>query len=215
MDKELRKPYIKAKTLGVCTKGCRLLRKTVIYESKTGLKELNPVFNKRECAETVSCVIPVEELFLGVDFLNDEHTLMDTPITKSPHFGLMKTLSENGDIMQTDYVKRMLRGALDERFEITAYCLDRSYFPTCYQKGVTALQNGAGEEITVYQKNGRYYLHDGKHRAALCALLHKEAKCRVVPAAYAFGDFNAKKIKKLMASNDYQKHHQLFQDIQM
>ncbi len=213
MDKVLRKAYIKAKTLGVLTKGCRLLHKTMLYESKTGIKELNPVFKKRELPEVEQKHIPVDELFLGVDFLNDKHTLMDTPITSSPHFELMKALSENGDIMQTDYVRRMVCGALDERFEIAAYCLDRSYFPTCYQKCMTELQTEAGADILIYQKNGRYYLHDGKHRAALCALLQIEARCRVISVDCAFADFNPKKIRKLMTSDAYQKHHELFQDV--
>ncbi len=210
MGMKLIKSYVKAKLLGLNTKLFRLFNKSFIYQSKTGYKEINPYFPYNNYTELECKEIPYEQLFLGADFLKDNITLIDTPIVDSPHFELMKVLSTNGNFMETDYVNRMINGSLDERYEIVAFCLDKDFFPSCYKKHISEYENGTDKEVIVYQKNNRYYLHDGKHRAALCALLERNVKCKVITLESAFADFNPKKVEKILKNSKYQQHRKLF-----
>ncbi len=211
MDKMLIKPYIQAKLLGLCAKVFRLFHITYVYQGRTGLKELNPCVSNGQYQVIEYKEIPYDQLFLGIDFLNDNNTLIDTPIATSPHFELMRTLSEGNDYMKTEYVERMLRGALDERYVIVSYCLNKSYFRSCYEKHIAEYEEGIDREIVVYQLNGKYYLHDGKHRAAMCALIKKSVRCKVITPESAYNDFNLQKIHKLLSDNKYQKHIKFFE----
>lgn len=204
--------WVKVKSIGAFSKLCRLLHKTVVYQSKTGLKEINPAFAEKKDDNTTSCMLSPGELYLGVDFLKDEYTLIDVPITESPHYGLMSALSAGKDGRDTQYVMRMLTGALDERYEIVAFYLDCNYFRNCFEKRINSLNKDDCAQVTVYRRNGRYYIHDGKHRAALCALLGTNVKCKIIDFDTVCGDFNPRKLERLKKGTLYMKHHRLFKN---
>ena len=198
--------WFKVKLLGALSKVCKLFEKTVVYQSKTGYKELNPFYLPQTTEHCKKIYLSARELYLGIDFLKDDYSLIDVPISESPHYGLMKCLQDNGEWESTEYVLRMLKGALDERYEILATYLNKSYFSVCYQKRKAEIERNDNSSVSVYQLNGRYYLHDGKHRAALCMLMGIDVPCNVLPFEMVLRDFNAKKIQKVMKSKKYTKH---------
>ena len=192
--------WAKVKTLGLLSKLCKFFRKTVIYQSKTGFKEINPYIPKHKSAQSELRIMNACELRLGIDFLKDDVSLIDVPIVQSPHYGLMKDLSEGGDGRSTEYVKRMLNGALDERYELLAFYLDKNYFRRCFERTKHSLETDSCAEVIAYKKNGRYYIHDGKHRAAMCALFSKTIKCRIVDFRAVRDDFNPLKVERIIKS---------------
>lgn len=198
--------WIKVKTLALFSKLLHLINKTVTYESRTGLKEINPVFLTSDIKKSEECVLSPDELYLGIDFLNDNYTLLDTPIKESPHYELMEALHSGDDGRNTEYTARMLKGALDERYEILAYYLDEKYFRNCFSAKISDIHE---KSVTVYRKNGRFYIHDGKHRAALCALLGANVKCRIVNFSDVCKEFNPKKIEAIEKKENYKKHYTL------
>ena len=197
---------IKTKFLSLTAKICRLLKRSVVYENKQGLKQINPI-NVALLTRGERILIPYSKLYLGVDFLNDKKTLIDVPIVESPHYYLMKTLEINGDYKQTEYVQRMLRGCLDERYEIVSYYLQKNYFQKAYEKSKRGVEEDTNTPVTVYAYNDKYYIYDGKHRAAICALLKKGVWCNVIDLHSAMSGFNRKLKQRIIKSKKYKKHH--------
>ncbi len=219
MEKTLSSIYLlfvwqKTKLLAVASKICKLFNKTIVYESKTGLKEINPLFPTKQREIINLCTVSPDELFLGIDFLKDEYSLINTPIKESPHFELMASLYNGEDGLNTNYTKRMLKGALDERYEILAFYLDKEYFKNCFNKKYNDIKNNSGENIIVYKKNGKCYIHDGKHRAALCSLLGIDAQCEVVDFSEVCKEFNSKKLEILEKKEKYKKHDSFFENFE-
>ena len=86
------------------------IKKSKTFNNSYGLKNINmsmrivlPETEGREIKE-----IPFDKLFLGYDYLKDEFTLLDIPITESPHFDMMKKLYMGEDISDCDYIKRWI-----------------------------------------------------------------------------------------------------------
>ena len=211
MEKTLSSIYLlfvwqKTKLLAVASKICKLFNKTIVYESKTGLKEINPLFPTKQREIINLCTVSPDELFLGIDFLKDEYSLIDTPIKESPHFELMASLYNGEDGLNTNYTKRMLKGALDERYEILAFYLDKEYFKNCFSKKYGDIKNNLNERVTIYKKNGKCYIHDGKHRAALCSFLDIPVQCEVVDFYEVCKEFNNNKLKIVQKKEKYKKH---------
>ena len=207
--------WLKVKFLALISKICRMLGKTIIYQSKTGLKEINPVFENSDYSGSLIKEIDAKDLCLGIDFLKDSHSLIDVPIAESPHFGLVKALREGENWEKTEYVRRMLKGELDERYEILAFYLEKDYFPNCYKRCMREIENNQEKPITVYRFNDRYYIHDGKHRAALCALLGLKVKCCILDIDNVCMEFNRKKVRHLMRDKHYSRHQKIFQDVKL
>ena len=61
--------WLKVKFLALISKICRMLGKTIIYQSKTGLKEINPVFENSDYSGSLIEEIDAKDLCLGIDFL--------------------------------------------------------------------------------------------------------------------------------------------------
>lgn len=202
--------WFKVKLLGMFSKVCRIFKKTIVYQSKMGYKELNPVYLQQTAEDCKEINLCAQELYLGIDFLKDTYSLIDVPLRNSPHYHLMESLQDDGEWESTEYVSRMLTGALDERYEILAFYRNKSYFHNCYQKRKAEIGQNQKKLVSVYQLNGRYYLHDGKHRAALCALMGIDVPCKVLSHETVLRDFNTKKIQKVMKSRGYTKHRSLF-----
>lgn len=123
--------------------------------------------------------IEPSQLFLGPDFLKDKYTLLGRCITDSPHIGFVSALMNNEPIEDTEYIQRFLNGTLDWRSP-TIMPKDKMCFYNKFEHSLSEIQSGEYTPVTVYLQGGKYYIYDGKHRAALCALLGKGVRCKVV-----------------------------------
>jgi len=150
---------------------------STFYFTKTGLKYINPKVNYKKDLELKKKMLQPDELFLFADGLRDEFTLLDKPIKKSPHYQLMEDLKNGFDIENNLYINYAAKGKLDMR--------DETFYPMCYyverfKKQESLIENNKATPIKVFPLNGKYYILDGKHRAALFALLDKEIKSLIV-----------------------------------
>lgn len=147
-------------------------------KTKYGLKNvgasylLNPKIISSESIVELSSDL----LYLGPDFLKNRYTLLDCHISQSPHYDLIKTISEGGNLASTDYIKRFVSGKLDWR---RGYKQPRDYnfFMEKFAKSTNEIEHDDYKPVLVYKLGGKYYIYDGKHRAALCALLGLPVKC--------------------------------------
>ncbi len=176
-----------------------------LFETKVGIKgiygmkalPLTPI-----TSDLIAC--SSEELFLGIDFLKDDYTLLDCPLKKSPHFELMRTLLEKQGIEKTEYIRRYENGILDGRVASLKHS-SYEYFENAFQKRLDEIKSDIIEPIYIYRIGGRSYVYDGKHRAALCALLGKTIKCYEVS-----NDRFGMSYRLISGKNAYSKHLELF-----
>lgn len=154
-----------------------LIDKTYIYASSYGIKAIN---GKLSLAPLDS--YPVEELdsnqlFLFFDGLEDEHTMLDLPIKQSPHFGFMKSLENHEAISTCEYIHKAESGKLDMR-PPTFY--PASMYQARFERLALELKENTVNPILVYLQEGKYYILDGKHRAAYLALHQKKIPARII-----------------------------------
>jgi len=123
--------------------------------------------------------IDSSKLHLGPDYLKDQYTLLDCPITESPHVGFMAALMNGKPIKETDYIRRFLNGTLDWRSPLIMP-KDKMRFQKKFERSLSEIQSGEYPPAVVYLQGGKYYIYDGKHRAALCALLGRPVRCMVI-----------------------------------
>ena len=172
-----------------------------IVFTKYGLKTINIHLVRQEprvISETAFELDP-KELFLGIDYLNDNYTLLDTSILASPHIKFIDAIFKGDELSKTDYIERYQKGTLDGRMG-RPKIRDFSLFKTRCNLRIKQLEDM--QPVLVYQVNKRYYIYDGKHRAALCALKGAKVKCLLVD--YFFKD-NAL-FKVMTKENNYKKH---------
>lgn len=182
----------------------------LIYYSRVGIKPINQIISSNNFEAMVdkkAFFVNTERLLLPNDGLKDENTLLGTNLMNSPHLELMKVLDEKGNIKNTSYIKRMEGGKLDFRKPIKlTKRLERRMVDTFSQKK-QLIQNDEYRPIKVAKVNGEYYILDGKHTAALCALLNKKnVECvDITPIIY---DSYSKWIylRMLKKENFYKKH---------
>lgn len=172
-----------------------------IKNTKYGLKTINIKLVRQDPKILSDSTFKIEpqELYLGIDYLNDDFTLLDTSITLSPHIGFIESILNNEDLSKTDYVDRCQKGTLDGRrgrVKITDFSLFRE---RCKSR-IEQLDNM--QPVLVYRINNRYYIYDGKHRAALCSLKGIKVKCLLVD--YRFSDNALFKVMK--ERNNFRKH---------
>ena len=182
--------------------------------TKVGVKSLNQLMKNQEYYIINQKNIEAGELFLGLDGLKDHYTLMDCCLLDSPHYKLMKAIRSENPIKETEYCKRTVQGTLDSRRAIE---LSDRYLKMMLDKYVARnqeIQLGTYKPVQVYQLENRYYIADGKHRAALCAVLNKEIKCDVISSDYLKDSFRLWMIKKMLKmykkNGEYSKHSLLF-----
>lgn len=150
----------------------KLLGRSRYYETKYGVKMLNRPRAKRSAAPPAEPFLcSVSELYLGVDGLCDEYTHCGKPVAGSPHAGLIRTVMDGGPIAKSEYVRLERRGALDGR---DAFWRPASFHEKITRARIDELQKSGtaepGEAINLYAVRGKYYIADGKHRAALYAV---------------------------------------------
>lgn len=185
---------------------CQRFRIIHIYESKVGIKGIYGLKSRpyTPISNAVFECTP-ERIFLGIDYLKDKYTLLNCPLLDSPHYALMKALQGKQDLSQTDYFRRYESGTLDGRVASLKHS-SYEYFEKAFAKRVEEISHSNEEPVYVYRIGDKTYIYDGKHRAALCALLGKTIKCQEVckdQFGYAYNLIKGK--------DSYSKHLTLFQ----
>ena len=146
---------------------------TVAYKNMYGIKVINPCCSSAKDLDQPEIRVEPSDLFLDVDYLTEAYTLLDKSIPDSPHFQFMKALNDGTDIMKTEYYKRYSAGYLDERAAIITNAKRRQAFLSTFESRKKAICCEEYDPVSVYERHGKLYIYDGKHRAALCALLGK------------------------------------------
>jgi hypothetical protein len=145
----------------------------VIYEAKVGIKPVNQLISSDffELYQGARTSQDTGNLFLSFDGLKDRFSLMGTPITESPHYAFIKALECGNDLHSTEYVERMEAGTLDFRPATRLMKRNINKFQSIFQqKKEEIYSRKIPQEIKALLLNGKYYIADGKHRAALCAM---------------------------------------------
>lgn len=180
---------------------CKKMQAFRIKRTKYGLKTINTAL-VRQMPKVISeepVLLSPSDLFLGIDYLNDDYTLLDTSIEESPHIQFIRAILNDEDLSKTDYIKRCEKGSLDGRRG--KLCVKNfSLFKNRCQSRIKQLDDM--QPVLVYQVNNRYYIYDGKHRAALCALKGVKVKCILVD--YRFSDNALYKV--MNKENNFNKH---------
>lgn len=178
-----------------------------VVETNVGYKFVNDSLIRTESSNNViepSVIIDPNNLFLGIDFLKDRYTLLGCRINETPHFELMKVMLNDGDINRSDYIKRIKRGTLDARFLYRR--IEKSYYQNYFSNRKREIEADDVTPILVYRVNNRYFIKDGKHRAALCALLNKPIHATVIDNSSIFGNLGKQIIERMKSEKNYSKH---------
>ena len=182
----------------------------VFIKTRTGLKNVNMdrLYGDNVMEINPDDVISIDpgRLFLGMDYLRDDYTLLDRCILDSPHYAFIETVNSGGDIKKTEYYKRFVTGKLDGRH------LQRergaSYFYSKNEKARQSIERGDYKPVVVYLWKNRFYICDGKHRAALCAFMQKDVRCIVIPSISGFSHSAVtKEIYRIMAGDKHFSKH--------
>lgn len=161
----------------VINKFAQRVRISALYSTRTGIKSINQLMQSRVLMEKNPFFLDASDLYLGFDALKDEYTLVGTGIVESPHYGLMEALASQSSIANTEYVLRYSKGSLDQRSAVYLTKKAKNVIVATFKARYFEVQNGDYPAVQVYCVNGKYYVADGKHRAALCAYLNKPIKC--------------------------------------
>lgn len=197
----------------VINKICKLLFISFLYENKYGIKSTNQL-SKVGVPIIIKCdVIKPEELFLGFDGLRDEYTLVGENIINSPHFGFIKCIDEGKNVIETDYVRRYKKGCLDGRPAIKVNRKSLKRFKAIFEKRKEEISNNSYDPVRVYYFDNRYYISDGKHRAAFCAYLNKKVKCEIINSDYLNDGYKLWIYRKMLRSRgNYSKNINIFEN---
>lgn len=178
-----------------------------IKQTPVGYKLINVLLIRSTPTKSESdslIVIKPEQLFLGIDYLKDRYTLLGCNILDSPHYALMQALFSGKSIINTDYIKREKTGTLDARFLNRR--IDAKYYINCFIQRKNIIEKGDNTPIYVFKVNDRYIIKDGKHRAALCALLNKDIKAIVLSKEEMMGSVGKHITERMMNKKSYCKH---------
>jgi hypothetical protein len=160
----------------------RLSKRNFFYNTKYGMKIISPKkdYSLNYCNSSDLLLIDPVNLYLGIDGLFDEYTLVGKNIFDSPHYNLI-VCSEKKDLKNCEYIWREERGCLDSR--------DFKYVPLKrhlmeYNRIKNEMLLNKTKPILFYKVNGKMYLKDGKHRAALYAFMGKKIPAKEIDAKF-------------------------------
>lgn len=195
----------------VCSK-CHIY---AFIKTQSGIKNINmsALYDERTYDYKDNDIINVDprNLFLSIDYLNDNYTLIDTCIVESPHYRFIKAINTGIDITKTDYYKRFISGKLDGRHCQRERGLD--YFYEKNENIKLTIENDDYKPVIVYYYHNRLYIYDGKHRAAFCAFMNKSVRCVKIPSISDFGHMAInKEIYRIMSENKHYSKHVRFLD---
>lgn len=137
--------------------------------------------------------LPAEALLCPVDGLMDPFTLLGTPVVQSPTYAFLQALEHGAPFFDTEYIRRYAAGTLDQRWPRNVRYLHPPEFWRIYALRRRQVLAGTYAPVRVFCVAGRYYVLNGKHRAALCALLGQAVRCDVLDT----GDVYAKSLYKV------------------
>lgn len=171
----------------------KLLKKynvTMYFENKIGIKNINKdILKENNYKKGIIKEVDPMKLFIGFDGMNDNYTLVGTSISESPHFRLMKCIDDNGNIKNTDYYYLSMKGALDERSSVYIGKTRMKKMVDVFYQRKKELKDLKSSPVDVYSIDGKLYIIDGKHRAALACLLNENVTCRITDKRYIVESF--------------------------
>lgn len=187
---------------------------TKIYESKVGIKIINSFLKNYNFNKLNSIILDKNMIYLGFDALIDKYSLCDISLVDSPHYYFMKALYDNENIKNTDYYYRYYHGILDGRRKRKINEDDIKHFNNMFNLRLEEIESGNYKPVQVYKIKKKYYIADGKHRAALCALCNKKIKCVEISTDFLL-DSTRMKIYSMMkkSKNNYKKNIKLFESV--
>jgi hypothetical protein len=159
---------------------CRKFGISLLYENKYGVKCFNQLINsdlfdffKSQNVFELSC----DQLYIAFDGLKDQYTLLNTCILDSPHFDLVKCLKDNEELKYCSYIEKTKKGIIDFR---PAQRITKGFLINLnkrFAQKKTAILNNNYASVKVVKVFDKYFIADGKHTAATCALLGLSVKC--------------------------------------
>ena len=147
---------------------------SMLFRSKIGIKCYNKTINSNLFDYfVVGKIGPIkaDNLYIFSDGLTDIHTLLYCRLEDSPHVELMHLLKENKDIDNSNYMKRLSSGTIDYRFpqRRSKHLMENTR--NIFKEKIYLVQSGNYQPVKVCKIGGQYFIPDGKHTAALCAIL--------------------------------------------
>lgn len=198
------------KSRSLLEKIARIFHFRFFYCERCGIKAINCLHidtgNWQDNA-THLLKISKKRIYLGFDFLKDEYSFIDTPLLESPHYKLMKEMFENKCIDQSEYIHLLSKGRLDERREINSFDIDKKRMSLLFEKRCEEVKSDSYKPVMVFKaNNGKFYIVDGKHRAALASLFCDSIKCVVVDFDTFYSFINKRLLPKIN-NKKYNKHY--------
>ena len=156
-----------------------------LFETNVGIKSINGKSFRVPCKTIGGELVTLssEDLFMGPDLLKDEYTLLGCNIKESPHYSLMDDLLHNRDIAKSIYIKRRKEGTIDSRIGIKENS-SLSIYKERFSKRYKEVVEQKYAPVCIYKVAEKYYIFDGKHRAALCAALGMPVRCMDISLIY-------------------------------
>jgi hypothetical protein len=165
---------IAARLHRVLDRTCQRWSVSILYHQTVGIKCLNQLITSDLFEAYAVRAIPEiagDELLIGFDGLSDEYTLLNTPISESPHLSLMMALENGESLNASEYVRRTRAGILDFRAAHEAGPLFLETVMDRFQSIRKKVEEGQHKPIKVLRIDRSMYIADGKHRAAICRML--------------------------------------------
>lgn len=125
-------------------------------------------------------LLPPAVLLCPIDGLTDELTLLGTPVVQSPTYAFLHALEHGGPLLETEYIRRYAAGTLDQRWPRNVRYLHPAEFRDWYAARRAQVCADTYEPVRVFRAGEGWYVLNGKHRTALCALLGREVRCDVL-----------------------------------
>lgn len=197
---------------------CRRFDVSILYYSRVGVKCINQLpdsdmFKHHATGDVFS--VEASDLHLSTDRLKDRYTLLGRPVTQSPHYDLMQKLEKGIDIRESEYMKRLVVGALDARDPVKIGQAFIELMHRKFEEEYERLKTGECEPVKVAKVGGRLYISDGKHRAALCALLGLAPRC-VDVSTVVLDSFNWWVYRKMLKKpSQFTKHIEFYRAVGM
>lgn len=188
-----------------------------LYETHAGLKSINQLISSDQYIFYIKKKeerIDPNLLSMGFDGLNDSYTYLGSSLIESPHLEMMQFLSEGKDIISSVYITKLAAGSLDTR---PACLVDQGYISMIereFAERLKMIRSDSYRPVRVVNVNGSFFIEDGRHTAALCALLNIRPRCvEVSPLVYC--DSFVMWIYKTMVKkpDSYSKHLTFFEKI--
>lgn len=163
---------------------CKVLHTSLYFENNYGIKVYNkPVVPVPDSYLGEEFYIDPNQTCLGFDGLKDKYSLVGRDLKMSPHFQMIKSLFCGEDISECEYIKRETNGYLDGRYGIVP-CDHKAAMETALNR----INTGIYDPAIVYMIDDEWYILDGKHRLALCAVIDTKCKCRTLDTEFFKND---------------------------